>query len=191
MGTILVPRARGTPCLKQNKIGGRIAYGADNLVFVLLFTTLPNFKRADNDENCLEQTIKVKSTLSEQWENAEAAHRKRIQTDNEVQAQRRVQYLDSFGLHFKSQNTILRRLRAILCHPRTILGPSWTILGRRLVLVGLCLTVFRLLGQLRTPSFRQTWFYTKFGERPPVRRRRSRFGRSPALAWAPCQDSFV
>ena len=32
MGTILVPRARGTPCLKQNKIGGRIAYGADNLV---------------------------------------------------------------------------------------------------------------------------------------------------------------
>ena len=32
MGTILVPRARGTPCRKQNKIGGRIAYGADNLV---------------------------------------------------------------------------------------------------------------------------------------------------------------
>ena len=115
------------PKTKQN--WGRIAYGADNLVFVWLLTTLPNFKRADNDENCLEQTIKVKSTLSEQWENAEAAHRKRIQTDNEVQAQRRVQYLDSFGLHFKSQNTILRRLRAILCHPGTILGPSWAILG--------------------------------------------------------------
>ena len=29
------------------------------------------------------------------------------------------------------------------------------------------------------------------GERPPVRRRRSRFGCSLALAWAPCQDSFV
>jgi hypothetical protein len=59
------------PKTKQN--WGRIAYGADNLVFVWLLTTLPNFKRADNDENCLEQTIKVKSTLSEQWENAEAA----------------------------------------------------------------------------------------------------------------------
>ena len=88
MGTILVPRARGTPSRKQNKIGGRIAYGADNLVFVLLLTTLPNFKRADNDENSLELTNKAKPTLSEQWENAKAVHRKRIQTDNEVQAEK-------------------------------------------------------------------------------------------------------
>ena len=83
---------------------------------------------------------------------------------------------------------ILRNLRAILAHPGVILGPSWAILGRRLVLVGFCPTVFRLLGRRRTPSFRQNWFFTKFGERPPVRRRRFRFGRSPALAWAPCQD---
>ena len=54
--------------------------------------TIPSFKRADNDEKGLEQTTKEKSTLSEQWENAEADQRQRIQTDSEVQARRRVHY---------------------------------------------------------------------------------------------------
>jgi len=85
MGTILVPRARGTPVKTKQKWGAH-SVRADNLVLALQLRTIPSFKRADNDEKGLEQTRKAKSTLSEQWENAEADHRQRIQTDSEVQA---------------------------------------------------------------------------------------------------------
>ena len=91
MGTILVPRARGTPVKTKQKWGAH-SVRADNLVLALQLRTIPSFKRADNDEKGLEQTRKAKSTLSEQWENAEADHRQRIQTDSEVQARRRVHY---------------------------------------------------------------------------------------------------
>ena len=103
MGTILVPRARGTPVKTKQKWGAH-SVRADNLVLVrckpilsgeLQLRTIPSFKRADNDEKGLEQTRKAKSTLSEQWENAEADHRQRIQTDSEVQARRRVHYRTS------------------------------------------------------------------------------------------------
>ena len=82
----------GTPCRNQKNKWGAHSVRADILVLALQLRTIPSFKRADNDEKGLEQTRKAKSTLSEQWENAEADHRQRIQTDSEVHARRRVHY---------------------------------------------------------------------------------------------------
>ena len=76
----------GDPMSKIKQKWGAHSVRADNLVLALQLRTIPSFKRADNDEKGLEQTRKAKSTLSEQWENAEADHRQRIRTDSEVQA---------------------------------------------------------------------------------------------------------
>ena len=53
MGTILVPRARGTPVKTKQKWGAH-SVRADNLVLALQLRTIPSFKRADNDEKGLE-----------------------------------------------------------------------------------------------------------------------------------------
>ena len=52
----------GDPMSKTKKWGAH-SVRADNLVLALQLRTIPSFKRADNDENRLEQTRKAKSTL--------------------------------------------------------------------------------------------------------------------------------